>query len=208
MDRAGYTALLAQARRLARTPDEAGDLVQDTLLAALEQDRPLQGDDAWQAAVLRRQAALRARTEIRRRTRERAVQADAPASAEAGHAATTDVRPRRFLRALPPASRQVAVLALHGLDADEVRWILGLDAPAFRQRLVRLRRALAGLAPALAEEAQQAARTGPSRAQAFEFGRLRRVLKAALHGPTLPARVVGTHDPDGHLLLLAIPGHA
>jgi len=203
MDRAAYAALLAQARRLARNAEDAADLVQDTLLAAVEQDRPAQGDEAWLAAVLRRQAALRARGDMRRRTRERIAQAHAPAPAGPDHALAMRPAPYAFLRALPPASRQVAVLVLHGLDAAEIRWILGLEAPAFRQRLARLRRALATLAPPLDEQAAEAARLGPVRTGSLELGPVRRALKAALCGPGL-----GTHDPDGHLLLVTRRGHA
>lgn len=203
MDRAAYAALLVQARRLSRNADEAADLVQETLLAAVEQHRPGEGDEAWLASVLRRQAALRARGEMRRRARERIAQAHAPAQPGPDEALAATTAPRTFLQALPPASRRVAVLVLHGLDAAEIRWILGLEAPAFRQRLVRLRRALAGLAPVLGEEVLEAARRGPVRMDGLDLGRLRRLLLAALRGPGL-----GTHDPDGHLLLVARRGHA
>ena len=201
LDSAGYAALRAQARRLSRSAEEAEDLVQDTLLAAVEQGRlSAQGDGAWLAGVMRRQAALRIRSETRRRRRER--EADLQPVACAG-VAIADGRPpsRAFLRGLPPASRQVAVLALHGLDAAEIRWILGLDAAAFRQRLARLRRALATLGSGDSADAREAARAGPPRHGDLAFGRIRRALMAALRGPAL-----GTHDPDGHLLV--VRGHA
>lgn len=201
MDRTVYAELRAQARRLSRNADEAEDLVQDTLLAAVEQGRlPSRGDGAWLAGVMRRQAALRIRGETRRRRRER--QADLRPGAGAWTAGVPrSLPPRAFLRRLPPASRQVAVLALHGLDPAEIRWILGLDAAAFRQRLARLRRVLATLDPGDDAEAREAARSGPARTGELAFGRIRRILKAALRGPAL-----GTHDPDGHLLV--VRGHA
>jgi RNA polymerase sigma-70 factor (ECF subfamily) len=199
MDRSVYAELRAHARRLSRNADEAEDLVQDTLLAAVEQGRlPSRGDGAWLAGVMRRQAALRIRGETRRRGRER--QADLQPGACTWTAGATRSPPAAFLRRLPPASRQVAVLALHGLDPAEIRWILGLDAAAFRQRLARLRRVLATLDPGDDAEAREAARSGPARTGELAFGRIRRVLKAALRGPAL-----GTHDPDGHLLV--VRGH-
>jgi len=203
MDRAAYLALLAHARRLTRDAEDARDLVQDTLLAAVEQGRACDREDAaWLAAVLRRQAALRVRGQVRRRRRERWA-ATAPLAEPAGPAETAGPAPdTTALGRLPPASRQVAVLALHGLDAGEIRWILRLDAAAFRQRLARLRRALAALEPAARADLAEAARRGPLRG-GLACGPLRRALKAALRGPAL-----GTHDPDGHLLVLRGRGHA
>ncbi|KAF1686536.1 transcriptional regulator [Pseudoxanthomonas broegbernensis] len=201
IDRAGYLALLAQARRLSRGEDEARDLVQDTLLAAIERGRC---EPAWLAGVLRRRAAMHVRGEVRRRRRER----DAATGLAAGPAdsalpgAGPDAPDASFLRALAPASRQLAVLALHGLAAEEIRWILGLEPAAFRQRMSRLRRALEGLDGTLRRQAAEAAGHPPRRSADLAFGRVRRALKAALRGPAL-----GTHDPDGHLLVLRRPGH-
>jgi len=201
VDRQAYSALLAHARRLTGNPEDARDLVQDTLLVAVEHGRlGLRGDAAWLAGVLRRQAALRCRRDRRRRRREAlAAEADVMAAA-----AGTPPLPGRatFLRKLSPASRQLAMLALHGLQPVEIRWILGLDAAALRQRIARLRRALAALEPDLREEAQALATATPLRLETHHGIRLRRVLRQALGGGAL-----ATHDPDGHLLVLR-GGHA
>ncbi len=193
MDLATYRELRARARRLSRRADEADDLVQDTLLAALEAGRD---EPAWLDGVMRQQAAMAARTAVRRRRREAAVDEPGPLPI-AGESGARAANP--LLRQLPPAARRVAVLALHGLAADEIRWILGIADTAFRQRLSRIRRALGELPPAQRAEAQALAYVrDPARAVELQFGLVRRALKAALGGRA----GLGTHDADGHLIVI------
>jgi DNA-directed RNA polymerase specialized sigma24 family protein len=192
MDLATYRRLRARARRLSRRPEDADDLVQDSLLAALEAGRD---DPAWLEGVMRHQAAMTARTAARRRRREAA--ALEPEPAETGH--ELRLAPNPLLRQLPPAARRVAVLALHGLDAGEIRWILGIADTAFRQRLSRIRRALGELPPTQRAQAQALAYVrDPARAVELQFGLVRRALKAALGGRA----GLGTHDADGHLIVI------
>lgn len=194
MDLDGYRKLRARARRLSRRPDEADDLVQDTLLAALEAGRD---DPPWLEGVMRHQAAMTARGAARRRRRETVVaetETQTPPDVPAAAAS-----PEPLLRQLPPAARRVAVLALHGLDADEIRWILGIADTAFRQRLSRIRKALGELPPAQRAEAQALAYVrDPARTVELQFGLVRRALKAALAGRA----GLGTHDADGHLIVI------
>lgn len=193
MDLATYRKLRARARRLSRRPEDADDLVQDSLLAALEAGRD---DAAWLEGVMHRQAAMAARGAARRRRREAAAD-----EAVAASSADDDTAPmaNALLRQLPPAPRRVAVLALHGLDAAEIRWILGIPDTAFRQRLSRIRRALGELAPAQRAEARALAYVrDPARSVELQFGLVRRALKAALAGRA----GLGTHDADGHLLVI------
>ena len=82
MDLDLYRALRAQARRLVRRAEEADDLVQDALLAALEAGR---SDPPWLAGVLRKQSAMTARSAIRRRRREASAGVET-AAAELGRA--------------------------------------------------------------------------------------------------------------------------
>lgn len=197
MDSARYHDLLAQARRLVGEPSEAEDLLQDALLIAVEAGR---SDPAWIAGVLRRQAIMRARGAGRRRKREAVVAAVDEVSGDVA----PPIDPQPLLRRLPPAARRVAVLALHGLSAEEVRWILGISPAAFRQRLTSIRRAIGTLPPTLRGEALALAYLrDPARAGDLQFGLLRRALKAALLG----GEALGTHDADGHLLVLNRRAH-
>lgn len=195
MDLATYRSLQASARSLSRRTADAEDLLQDALLAGIEAGRD---DGPWLEGVLKNLAAMTARGEGRRRRRE-----SAWATAEASPAQEPGVDPvparDALLRRLPPAARRVAVLALHGLSAEEIRWILGLADTAFRQRLTRIRKALGDLPPRQRAEAQALAYLrDPARATDLQFGLVRRSLKAALAGR--PG--VGAHDADGHLLVI------
>lgn len=198
-----YRALRAQALRLCRRADEAEDLVQDTLLAGVVAGRH---DLPWLSGVLRRQAAMAARTAVRRRRREAQAHLDAedavdPATPrEPGHPATQ----LPWLATLPPSARRLAVLALHGLSADEIRWILRIEPTAFRQRLTRIRRTLAAQSPAMrADSIALAYLRDPARSTDLAFGLARRALKAAMQA----GEGLGTHDPDGHLILIDAGAH-
>lgn len=203
-----YRHLRAEARRVARKAQDADDLVQEALLIALENGRDGHDDLAWLSGVLRNRAAMQARSAIRRRRRETAVAMNEllPES-EHGPKDHHDPGPSSaaaLLERLPPAARRVAVLALHGLNADEIRWILGLSATAFRQRLTSIRKAIGVLPPSQRAEALALAYVrDPTRTVELQFGLIRRTLKAALHGQ--PG--IGTHDADGHLLILRGRAH-
>ncbi|MBS7458651.1 RNA polymerase sigma factor [Coralloluteibacterium stylophorae] len=176
------------ARRHAATREDADDLVQEVLLAAVQADR---FDLPWLHGVLRRQAAFAVRGATRRRVREQAWQ-DAAASIEA------EPEPRfakPFLASLPRALRQLAVLVLAGLDRREIAHLLALNDAALRQRIHALHRAVA--------RAGAAARADPDAmppAQIPASGPLRRVLRTLL--ARLPDAHMATHDPDGHPLLI------
>lgn len=196
-----YRRLRTEARRHARRAADADDLVQDALLIALEQGRS--DDPAWLAGVIRNQAAMQARSAIRRRRRESTVAEDEVAIAHE----EAPPSPGALLERLPPAARRVAVLALHGLNAEEIRWVLGINAAAFRQRLTSIRKAMGALPPSQRAEALALAYVrDPARTVDLQFGLIRRALKAALGGTD----GIGTHDADGHLIVLraAVPGRA
>jgi RNA polymerase sigma-70 factor (ECF subfamily) len=201
MDLDTYRRLRAEARRHARRAQEADDLVQDALLIGWEQGRD---DPAWLAGVIRHRAAMDARGALRRRRREALATAGADAAAADP---TTHIAPTAttLLASLPPSARRVAVLALHGLGAEEIRWVLGIAETAFRQRLTRIRRAIGALPPAQRAEAMALAYVrDPARSVDLEFGLIRRALKAALRGHA----GLGTHDADGHLIVVRGRAHA
>lgn len=203
MDLDTYRRLRTEARRHARRAQDADDLVQDALLIALEQgsEHPPRNDPAWLIGVIRHRAAMDARTAIRRRRREAAVAED---GATAAHPTEPPPSPAALLARLPPSARRVAVLALHGLGAEEIRWILGIADTAFRQRLTTIRKTIGALPPSQRAEAIALAYVrDPARSVDLQFGLVRRALKAALRGdPGL-----GTHDADGHLIVVRGRAH-
>lgn len=203
MDVGQYRRLRAAARRHARDAADADDLVQDALLVALEQGRDALDDASmpWLSGIIRHRAAMQARSAIRRRRRDAAC---ALPHDEAAPPPDASSDARTFLARLPPAARRVAVLALHGLGHDEIRWILGIPDTAFRQRLTRIRKALGAMPAALRAEAMALAYVrDPARSVDLQFGLVRRALKAALAGRD----GLGSHDPDGHLLVLRTSAH-
>ena len=203
MDLATYRRLRSEARRIARNAQDADNLVQDALLVALENGRDGHDDLAWLSGVLRNRAAMQARSAIRQRRRETVAVMDdiAPDSEREPKYRHESVQSSAtaLLERLPPAARRVAVLALHGLNADEIRWILGLSATAFRQRLTSIRKTMGALPPSQRAEALALAYVrDPARTVDLQFGLIRRALIAALRGTA----GIGTHDADGHLIVV------
>ena len=191
-----YQQLRSQALSLVRQRQDAEDLVQETLLIGWQAGR---ADLPWLSGVLRNQAKLAARSAGRRRRRELQTE---PAEGQGEPAAPPPST--RWLQALPPAARRVAVLALHGLGAEEIRWILGISPAAFRQRLTSIRKHLGELPQELrAESVALAYLRDPARSVDLPFGLVRRALKAALHD----ADGLGSHDADGHLLVIRSRAH-
>lgn len=198
---AAYRQLRAQALRLCQRVEDAEDLVQETLLAACVAGRH---DLPWLSGVLRRQAAFAARGSVRRRRRETEVALQGEDPVDAMPAPPEHHAPPAWLATLPPSARRLALLALHGLSADEIRWILRIQPTAFRQRLTTVRRAVAAQSPQVrAESLALAYLRDPARAVDLQFGLVRRALKAAMR----VGEGLGTHDPDGHLVLIDARAH-
>jgi len=200
MNLVDYRQCLAMARRHARNASEAADLLQEALLAGIQAGRfefASDSDRAWLAGTLRNIAAETARGESRRRVRDAHWAAGQPAEVTA---TPPDDSRDAILSRLSDGTRRIAVLALYGLNADEIQYVLDLKPPAFRQRLTALRRALGGLPEPLRQEALALAYSEPRRTGAarLDFGLIRRALLHHLRG----THGVGTHDPDGHLLAI------
>jgi DNA-directed RNA polymerase specialized sigma24 family protein len=193
VSRSAYQELLRVARRFSRSEDEAGDLVQDAVLIALARgfdDWSAPGRRGWLRGVVRKRAAFVARGEKRRRRREELP--DGVARASPGRW----VWQANFLASLPPSLRLVAKLASADLGAAEIRWLLGVSDTALRQRLTALRRAVV---------AEDDLPTEPSSEPQLSFGAPRALLLAGLRRQC--GRVIATHDPDGHVILLRIGPH-
>lgn len=184
-------ALHRMARRYADSPDEADDLVQDMLLAALDQRRDW--DDArfqaWARGVFRRRAVFIARTEGRRRRREASYAAEA-----APTRVPSRTLPRGFIDTLPPSQRTVALLANAGLGRAEIAALLGIADTALRKRISGLRRAWRAFGGA--PEIDELPRGYPSL-----DGPGRRFLKTSL--VRVPGARFAVADPDGHAVLFA-----
>ena len=184
-------ALHRIALRYADSPDEADDLVQDMLLAALEQPRVWDGGDfqAWVGGVFRRRALFVARTEWRRRRREDSYAVDAGSSPDSSRRL-----PRDFIETLPPSLQTVALLANIGLGRTEIGGLLGIADTALRQRVSALRRAWRSFGGD--PEVEEIPRGYPPLC-----GLRRRSLRASL--AQLPGARFAVADPDGHEILFA-----
>jgi RNA polymerase sigma-70 factor (ECF subfamily) len=188
--RGPYAELLRQAKRSARRADEAEDLLQTILLAAVEAGRTDFSDvenRRWLEGALRKRAAFDARSAVRRRRRETLC---APATVT--EPAERDVFPSRFVARLPPALRTTALLALTGHTRPEICWLLRLSEPALRQRIADIKRRWRAAGGHRFEEI-------PGLAGTLAFGRIRRsLLKLVRREGTFLA----SHDPDGHIFVI------
>jgi DNA-directed RNA polymerase specialized sigma24 family protein len=188
-----YGEILRTARRFTRSEQDARDLAQDALMIALArglEDWSSPGRRGWLRGVVRKRAAFVIRGERRRRRREQLVEG------VAGPSAGRWTWRADFLASLPRSLRVVAALASADLCAAEIRWLLGLSDAALRQRLSALR----GAVRAEVEEPIVPASEPP-----LALGERRAPLLAGLRQQA--GRVVATHDPDGHAILLRIVPH-
>jgi RNA polymerase sigma-70 factor (ECF subfamily) len=203
LNKSDYNYWLGVAARFAKRRGEAEDLLHESLLAAVQARRPDLRDErnrAWLAGTIRNKAMMAARSAARRKRRETDAGARGRESAQPkpARAAAADDGTFDQLRALPGAARVVAILALHGLRRDEIAYVLDLSPEAMRQRLTTLRKRWGDLSEAAREDAiDRAHARRRSLGQELESGLIRRALLAFLLGqPGL-----GTHDPDGHLIV-------
>lgn len=190
MSSQSYLELLRCARRVSKRIDEAEDLLQSVLLAAVEAGRAdisRRENRLWLIGALRRRALFEARSAVRRRRREALC---AAAEDVLGRDGTF---PAAFLAALPPRLRTTALLALAGHTRAEIAWLQRLSAPALRQRIADIRRRWRRSGGGAIEEAAGLNGT-------LAFGRLRRTLLAPVRRE---GAVLASHDPDGHLFVLS-----
>lgn len=193
-------SLRALARRHARRSEEADDLLQSALLAAVEAGRAdLSAPDnqRWLAGVIRNRATMDARTSARRRRRETGWAEHVLPHAERGGGESPrsgETEGANALSTLVPSLRVTALLAFNGCTRAEIAWLLNLTDTALRQRLTQLRRALKSLdAPGMA--LLSAVPVGP-----LSYGLIRRALLA----PTRRREAfLASHDPDGHLFMVS-----
>lgn len=183
-----FRQLLKEARRHSRRTEEAEDLLQDALVAALvagRADLSLPENLRWIRGVLRHRSAFLARSAMRRRRRESAFMFEQPPSSD-------PILPQGFthhLRLLPPALRTTFLLAVNGQTQTEIRHLLSVNEVTLRQRICEIRKRLraAGLTGSPSERLSER----------MAFGSIRQALRPMVRhsGATL-----ATHDPDGHLI--------
>ena len=189
MQRSTYLSLLSQARRLCRRPDEAEDLLQTVLLAAVEagrRDLSAPQNRRWLYGALRNRAAFEARSALRRKARE------AAADPEPLDGTVPDLH-RAFITNLPLSLRTTALLALTGHTRPEIRHLLRLTDPALRQRLFQIRQRWS-------VQGDDALPDMLGLSGHLPFGLIRQALRA---GMTRAEVHLGSHDPDGHLFVIA-----
>lgn len=203
MDLEEYYDWLPLARKFSRTPNDAQDLLQESLLVAFEQERldfTIEQNRKWFTGVLKNRAAMMARSESRRKNREESSATKETLASdsypEVGSHAEAHVR---LLNAFKPAARRVVALILLGLNREEICLVLNISSVALRQRLTTIRKALKDLPEDLQREAVALAyQRRTERAEELAFGLIRRALLRLLR----QSPGIGMHDPDGHLLVI------
>ncbi|MFK3866327.1 RNA polymerase sigma factor [Pseudoalteromonas rhizosphaerae] len=184
-----YTNLLHYAFKVTLHKEEAEDLLQTALLAAIEakrSDLSCVNNRRWIIGVLRNQSTFNARSAARRKTREASV------AYLRNMQTQSEVSPHHFVDTLPPSLKTTALLALTGHTKKEISWLLRASDMALRQRIVQIKRRwrlydggdifeLKGLIGEL------------------PFGQIR---KALLKAPCRDDDTVASHDPDGHLFMV------
>lgn len=153
--------LLATARRIVRSDDDAQDVVQEAYISAFKSIASFSGEarlSTWLHRIVVNAALMRLRTRARRP--EAPIDDLLPRFAEDGHfaespspwsagveemvgAAETRVAVRECIDRLPEAYRTVILLRdIEGLDTEETATALGVSTNAAKVRLHRARQAL------------------------------------------------------------------
>lgn len=194
------------AKQYSRRPEEVDDLVQDLLLEAVRTGKDFLDTRfmAWGRGFLRNHAAFIARTEGRRRKREEGYQGDDPNRTD------TDIGrlPENFIVPLRPSLRILARLINGGLSKKEILYLLDIPDTALRQRLTALRRewktyATVGFESEGPEILTHTLPSGLMRQSLLQTFKHANDIKQQLFG-----RVIGSHDPDGHLFrIYSSPAH-
>lgn len=185
-----YLTLARAALRESRRSDEAEDLLQTVLLAAVEQGRTdltVEDNRRWVAGALRKRARFDARTAVRRKRREANSTTLHPQPSPDPNADTSD-----FVRTLPQSLKVTTLLALTGHTRAEMGWLLGVSDATLRQRLAQVKKRWR-------EGDNGTVADHPGLDSSLDW----RIRQSLL--PRTRDAVLGSHDPDGHLFV--VPGH-
>lgn len=190
MDKATYASFLRTARAVTRRPDEAEDLLQSVLVAALEakrSDLTCVDNRRWLMGALRKRALFDARTAIRRRLR------DCRFALQTSEAIQPVAFPSDFINTLPPAQRTTALLVLSGHTRREIAWLLRVSDAALRQRIREIRRCWRHLEDNPFNEF-------PGLGSTLSYGRMRQSMLGVMGRSHLK---LASHDPDGHIFAVS-----
>ncbi|MEH6306308.1 sigma factor [Olivibacter sp. CPCC 100613] len=193
------------AKQYCRRQEEVDDLVQDLLFEAVKTGRNFSDINfmAWGRGFLRKHAAFIARTEGRRRKRE-----------ETFHASDQDFDttyvyqlPEDFIAPLRPSLRILARLVNGGLNRKEILYLLTISDTALRQRLTALRREWK-IYGALARKLQDPTTLVHTLPTGLMRQSLLQTFKHTNDHKGMASRIIGSHDPDGHLFIISsFPAH-
>ena len=189
------------AKQFSRRQEEVDDLVQDLLLEAVRIGKDFSDAHfmAWGRGFLRNHAAFIARTEGRRKKREEIYQDNDH------NFYNTDIRqlPERFIAPLCQSRRILARLINCGLNRKEILYLLNISDTALRQRLTALRKEWK-----IYDTSGRHSEHSDSPVHALSNGLIRRSLlqtfkNSADSKQQTTTRVIGSHDPDGHLFIIS-----
>jgi len=189
-----YIEFLRYARRVSKRSDEAEDLLQTVLLAAVEAGRTdltCANNRRWLNGALRNRAQFEARSASRRRRRELAIVPVDSAFIEA-HSDSIE-----FISALPRSLRTTALLVLTGHTKAEILWLQQVSDCALRQRLVSIKRRWQQQEGVVLSEM-------PGLRGSLPFGKIRRALLKPIRQEGM---VLASHDPDGNLFVVYSQKH-
>jgi len=191
-----YTELLLYARKVARHIDEAEDLLQAILLAAVEAGRTdlSCGDNRrWLFGALRKRAAFDARSAVRRQKREASSTLTLPEESTEQSQADNEEPAPEFIQTLPPSLRSTALLALAGHTKAEISWLLRISDTTLRQRITQIKRRW--------RQFDGKHVTGLSNLKGeLAFGQIRQALLQMARSSNA---ILASHDPDGHLFVVS-----
>ncbi|BFM49003.1 transcriptional regulator [Marinomonas sp. THO17] len=190
LSQTSYTQLLHYARKVARRFDEAEDLLQVILLAAVEAGRTdLSSSEnrRWVFGALKKRAAFEARSAVRRQKRE--ASSLLLLEPQVDH----QVPLADFVATLPPSLRTTAMLALAGHTKAEVAWLLRVSDGTLRQRIIQIKRRWQQF------DGRHAFGVSNLKGE-LAFGQIRQAL---LHMSRHHEAILASHDPDGHLFMVS-----
>ncbi len=198
-----YNSWLSIARKFSRSQNDAKDLLQECLLIAIKQERldfNIENNRKWFTGVLKNQATMMARSEFRRRNREQIMANKVKSHSILNLDSVLQVEVNaQLLNKLTPSTRKVMTLILSGFNRQEICSALKLSSDALRQRLSMIRKSFKKLPKDMQKEAIATAyQRRKENSDDLAFGLIRRALYRLLRDGS----GIGTHDPDGHLLII------